>query len=87
MSALDKIASHQDQYSCKVDTLGECKIVSPVHHHEFIREGERIFVSEEEAYMKEMEKKLNPVQLVLVMMFVLLVVIVKIHNVHTMHVY
>ena len=59
MSALDKIASHQDQYSCKVDTLGECKIVSPVHHHEFIREGERIFVSEEEAYMKEMEKKLG----------------------------
>ena len=59
MSALDKIASNQDQYSCKVDTLGECKIVSPVHHHEFIREGERIFVSEEEAYMKEMEKKLG----------------------------
>lgn len=59
MSALDKIASNQDRYSCKVDTLGECKIVSPVHHHEFIREGERIFVSEEEAYMKEMEKKLG----------------------------
>ena len=59
MSALDKIASNQDQYSCRVDTLGECKIVSPVHHHEFIHEGERIFVSEEEAYMKEMEKKLG----------------------------
>ena len=33
--------------------------MSPVHHHEFIHEGERIFVSEEEAYMKEMEKKLG----------------------------
>ena len=60
MSALDKIAAHQDQYSCTVETLGECKINSPVHHHEFIQEGERIFVSEEEAYMKEMEKKLAP---------------------------
>lgn len=59
MSALDKIASNQDQYSCRVDTLGECKIVSPVNHHEFIHEGERIFISEEEAYMKEMEKKLG----------------------------
>ena len=47
MSALDKIAAHQDQYSCTVETLGECKINSPVHHHEFIQEGERIFVSEE----------------------------------------
>ena len=59
MSALDKIAAHQDQYSCTVERLGECKINSPVHHHEFIQEGERIFVSEEEAYMKEMEKKLG----------------------------
>ncbi len=57
MSALDKIASHQDQYSCFVETLGPCTIKSPVHHHEFIQEGERIFVSEEETYMKEMEKK------------------------------
>lgn len=56
-AALDKIAAHQDQYSCSVETLGPCKITSPVHHHEFIQEGEQIFVSEEEAYMKEMAKK------------------------------
>ena len=42
LSTLDKIASNQDKYSCKVETLGECKIVSPVHHHEFINDGERI---------------------------------------------
>ncbi len=59
MSALDKIAANQDEYSCKVQRLGECKITSPVHHHEFIREGERIFVSEAESFMKEMEKKLG----------------------------
>ncbi|MBO5648241.1 MAG: ATP-dependent 6-phosphofructokinase [Kiritimatiellae bacterium] len=59
LSTLDKIASNQDKYSCRVETLGECKIVSPVHHHEFINDGERIFVSEEEAFMKEMEKKLG----------------------------
>ncbi len=57
MTALDKIAANQDQYSCYVETLGPCTINSPVHHHEFIQEGERIFVSEEESYMKEMEKK------------------------------
>jgi 6-phosphofructokinase 1 len=59
MSALEKIAMRQDEYSCSVDTLGECKIKSPVRHHDFIREGERIFVSEEEAFMKEMERKLG----------------------------
>ncbi len=59
MSALDKIAAHPDQYSCNVETLGECKITSPVHHHEFIEEGERIFASEEASLMDEIAKKLG----------------------------
>ncbi len=59
MSALDKIAANHELYSCNVETLGPCTIKSPVHHHEFIREGERIFVSEAQAYMQEMEKKLG----------------------------
>ena len=59
MSALDKIVAHQDQYSCKVETLGECRIASPVHHHEFIRDGERILITENENYLKELAEKLG----------------------------
>ena len=42
---LEKIASDRERYSCIVKTLGECKIDSPVRHHEFVREGERIVVT------------------------------------------
>lgn len=59
MTALDKIAENPEMYSCNVDTLGECKISSPVRYHEFICEGERIFVSEEQSYMRRIEKKLG----------------------------
>ena len=59
MSAIDKIIANQDQYSCNVETLGECKICSPVHHHEFVREGERILVTENECYLKEISEKLG----------------------------
>ena len=59
MTALDKIAENPEMYSCNVDTLGECKISSPVRYHEFICEGERIFVSEGEWYMRRIEKKLG----------------------------
>ena len=59
MSALDKIVAHQDQYSCRVETLGECRIASPVHHHEFIQDGERILITENENYLKELAEKLG----------------------------
>jgi len=59
MSALDKIVAHQDQYSCKVETLGECKITSPVRHHEFITDGERILITENQLYLKELAEKLG----------------------------
>ena len=59
MSALDKIIANQSQYSCKVETLGECKIASPVRHHEFITEGERILITENELYLKELAEKLG----------------------------
>ena len=58
-SALDKIAAHRDEYSCQVERLGECRITSPVRHHEFIREGERILVTENETYMKYIAEKLG----------------------------
>ena len=59
MSVMDKIVANRDQYSCRVDTLGECKIKSPVHHHEFIRDGERILVTENEMFLDAIEKKLG----------------------------
>ena len=59
MSALDKIVAHQDQYSCKVETLGECRISSPVHHHEFIQDGERILITENQNYLNELAEKLG----------------------------
>ena len=58
-SALEKIAAHRDEYSCQVERLGECRITSPVRHHEFIHEGGRILVTENETYMKYIAEKLG----------------------------
>ena len=41
-TTLDKIAANPEKYSCRVETLGECKIASPVRNQKFIDEGERI---------------------------------------------
>ena len=43
---LEKIASDSEKYSCLVKTLGECKIPSPVRHHEFVQDGDRIVLTE-----------------------------------------
>ncbi len=59
MSVLDKIIANQSEYSCRVETLGECKIASPVHHHEFITDGERILVTENENSLKELSARLG----------------------------
>ena len=45
-STLEKIAAAPGEYSCQVDSLGECTITSPVRHHEFVRDGERILATE-----------------------------------------
>ncbi len=42
---IDKILSNREKYNCSVRTLGECKIDSPVRHHEFVPEGQRILVT------------------------------------------
>ena len=58
-TTLDKIAANQKEYSCQIETLGECKIDSPVRHHEFIRDGERILVTENESFLKYIGEKLG----------------------------
>ena len=45
-NTLEKISANPGEYSCQVDTLGPCTIDSPVRHHEFVPEGERILMTE-----------------------------------------
>ena len=58
-STLDKIAADPERYSCQIETLGACKIPSPVSHHEFIREGERILVTENASLMRHLAERLG----------------------------
>ena len=58
-TTFEKIASDRARYSCQVPTLGDCKIPSPVHSQEFIRDGERILSNENEALMKRLEESLG----------------------------
>ena len=58
-TTLDKIASNREEYSCNVDTLGECTIASPVRHHDFIPEGDRVYLTENIAVLEYWEKRLG----------------------------
>jgi 6-phosphofructokinase 1 len=48
MEIFDKIAADPARYTFDIDTLGACTIDSPVRKHEFVRAGERIYLSENE---------------------------------------
>ena len=58
-TTLDKIAANPEKYSCCVETLGACKIDSPVRGEEFVQDGERILSNENESFMKSREKQLG----------------------------
>ena len=58
-SILEQIASGECEFVCDAETLGECKIPSPVNHHEFIREGERILVTENESSVRRLAERLG----------------------------
>ena len=58
-STLDKIAANPDKYSCRVEQLGECKVVSPVRTQEFISDGERILANENETFMRSRERQVG----------------------------
>ena len=59
LSTLEKILANPEDYPRDVPRLGECKIPSPVRHHEFIDEGERILLSENCTLLKFLEEKLG----------------------------
>lgn len=56
---LDKIANNPEKYNCNVKTLGKAKILSPVRHHEFIGEGQRVLLSGDVKLLTAWEKKLG----------------------------
>ena len=56
-STLEKILAHPEDYLNEVPHLGECTIPSPVRHHEFIGENERILVTENSTILKELTQR------------------------------
>ena len=57
ISNLEKLVEGNKFTPCRVESLGECKISSPVRHHEFVEEGERVLVAENESLMRRFEEK------------------------------
>ena len=58
-STLDKIAANPAAYPFDVDTLGACKIASPVRHHAFIPEGGRVYMDESVPLLRLLEERLG----------------------------
>ena len=58
-TTLDKIAGNRERYSCQVQTLGECKLTTPVRSQDFLADGERILTNENETLMKRLEESLG----------------------------
>ena len=58
-TVLDKIASDRVKYNCAVKTVGECKIASPVRHHDFIRDGQRVLLTGDLGVLEAWEAKLG----------------------------
>ncbi|MCQ2368119.1 MAG: ATP-dependent 6-phosphofructokinase [Kiritimatiellae bacterium] len=56
---MDIILDNPEKYTGVVDRLGECKIDSPVHHHEFVQEGDAIHSTENAQLYKELSAKLG----------------------------
>ena len=60
MSAIfEKIIADREKYACDVKTLGECAIPSPVRHHKYVGDGERIFATENESHAKRAAERLG----------------------------
>ena len=41
----DELVAQADENAWRVDTLGPCTVASPVRHHEFVPENERIAIT------------------------------------------
>ena len=56
---LDKIVADRAKYSCDVKTLGTANIVSPIRHHDFVRDGQRVLLTGDMEMLEEWEKRLG----------------------------
>ena len=59
MNILEKILSDREKFSCRVKTLGECRLPSPMAGGRFVADGERIFATENEQYAAHAAKSLG----------------------------
>ena len=56
---LAKIVADRVKYSCDVKTLGEAKIASPVRHHDFVKDGQRVLLTGDMELLQEWEARLG----------------------------
>ena len=56
---LEKIAATPQDYPFDVDTLGECRIASPVRKHEFVPDGARVLMSADVPLLGWLREKLG----------------------------
>lgn len=58
-STLQKIAADSAKYNFAVDSLGECKIDSPVRHNDFVDEGARVLLSSDTQELARLTERLG----------------------------
>ena len=58
-SVLEKIVADRERYSCEVKTLGEAKIASPIRHHDFVKEGQRVLLTGDMDLLDAWERRLG----------------------------
>ena len=56
---LEKVAAAPQDYPFDVDTLGECRIASPVRKHEFVPDGARVLMSADVPLLDWLREKLG----------------------------
>ena len=56
---LDKIVADRAKYCCNVKTLGAANIVSPIRHHDFVKDGQRVLLSGDMEMLEAWEKRLD----------------------------
>jgi len=59
MSILEKFLASPSAYSLDVERLGECKIDSPVRNRDFVKEHDRVLISENERVLKFLQEKVG----------------------------
>lgn len=59
MTILDKVLENPEAYSIDVERLGECKLDSPVRSRDFIRDDDRILITQNARWLDYLENKLG----------------------------